>query len=223
VRRKPYSVVLFDEIEKAHPDIFGILLQVLDEGLLTDSLGRKVDFKNTIIIMTSNIGARDIKQIGSFGFSQDERNDAYSSMKNTVEDAMKKLFSPEFLNRLDEAIVFRSLEKSDILQIIDIELKDLHTNLKDQNMVLILDDTARNFIADKGFDPKFGARPLRRAIQHYVEDPLAEEILRGSFKDKSRIVCKHFENTEHLVFLEEEPVKESPEEKKEESENHIND
>lgn len=223
VRRKPYSVVLFDEIEKAHPDIFGILLQVLDEGLLTDSLGRKVDFKNTIIIMTSNIGARDIKQIGSFGFSQDERKDAYSSMKNTVEDAMKKLFSPEFLNRLDEAIVFRSLEKSDILQIIDIELKDLHTNLKDQNMVLILDDTARNFIADKGFDPKFGARPLRRAIQHYVEDPLAEEILRGSFKDKSRIVCKHFENTEHLVFLEEEPVKESSEEKKEESENHLND
>lgn len=223
VRRKPYSVVLFDEIEKAHPDIFGILLQVLDEGLLTDSLGRKVDFKNTIIIMTSNIGARDIKQIGSFGFSQDERKDAYSSMKNTVEDAMKKLFSPEFLNRLDEAIVFRSLEKSDILQIIDIELKDLHTNLKDQNMVLILDDTARNFIADKGFDPKFGARPLRRAIQHYVEDPLAEEILRGSFKDKSRIVCKHFENTEHLVFLEEEPVKKSSEEKKEESENHLND
>jgi len=219
VRRKPYSVVLFDEIEKAHPDIFGILLQVLDEGVLTDSLGRKVDFKNTIIIMTSNIGARDIKQISSFGFSQDERNDAYSSMKNTVEDAMKKLFSPEFLNRLDEAIVFRSLEKSDILQIIDIELKDLHTNLKDQNMVLFLDETARNFIADKGFDPKFGARPLRRAIQHYVEDPLAEEILRGSFKDKSRIVCKHFENTEHIVFIEEDVLTETSE-AKEESENH---
>lgn len=218
VRRKPYSVVLFDEIEKAHPDIFGILLQVLDEGVLTDSLGRKVDFKNTIIIMTSNIGARDIKQISSFGFSQDERKDAYSSMKNTVEDAMKKLFSPEFLNRLDEAIVFRSLEKEDILKIIDIELKDLHTNLKDQNMILLLDDTARNFIADKGFDPKFGARPLRRAIQHYVEDPLAEEILRGSFKEKSRIVCKHFENTDHLVFVEDDTISEASE-TPEESEN----
>ncbi|MDP3148358.1 MAG: ATP-dependent Clp protease ATP-binding subunit, partial [Ignavibacteria bacterium] len=176
VRRKPYSVVLFDEIEKAHPDIFSILLQVLDEGLLTDSLGRKVDFKNTIIIMTSNIGARDIKSIGAFGFSQlSGVENQYSNMKNTVEDAMKKLFNPEFLNRLDETIVFRSLEREDILKIIDIEIKDLLNNIHDNKMEIVLETSAKEFIAEKGFDQKFGARPLRRAIQQYIEDPLAEE------------------------------------------------
>ncbi|MHC1738891.1 MAG: ATP-dependent Clp protease ATP-binding subunit [Ignavibacteriaceae bacterium] len=204
VRRKPYSVVLFDEIEKAHPDIFGILLQVLDEGVLTDSIGRKVDFKNTIIIMTSNVGAKDIKQIGSLGFTLDEKLDGYASMKNTVEDALKKLFNPEFLNRIDESIVFRGLDKEDIIKIIDIELRDLTNNLKDQNMRLVLEDSARNFLADKGFDPKFGARPLRRAIQQYIEDPLAEEILRGTFKEKQVVIAKHFPGTEQLVFIEEE-------------------
>ncbi|MBI2419327.1 MAG: ATP-dependent Clp protease ATP-binding subunit, partial [Ignavibacteriales bacterium] len=204
VRRKPYSVVLFDEIEKAHPDIFGILLQVLDEGVLTDSLGRKVDFKNTIIIMTSNIGARDIKSISSFGFNQNAEQDGYSSMKNTVEDAMKKLFSPEFLNRLDEAIVFRGLTKEDILQIIDIEIRDLMVNIKENKMTLVLDESARLFLASQGFDPKFGARPLRRALQTYVEDAIAEEILKGAFKEGARIVAKHFEGTEHLIFIEEE-------------------
>jgi ATP-dependent Clp protease ATP-binding subunit ClpC len=128
VRRRPYSVVLFDEIEKAHPDIFGILLQVLDDGILTDSLGRRVDFKNTIIIMTSNIGASDIKNIASYGFGAENEADRYTSLKNTVEEAMRKLFNPEFLNRIDEAIVFRNLEKEDILQIIDIELRDLMKN-----------------------------------------------------------------------------------------------
>ncbi|MBX2975764.1 MAG: ATP-dependent Clp protease ATP-binding subunit [Ignavibacteriaceae bacterium] len=218
VRRKPYSVVLFDEIEKAHPDIYSLLLQVLDEGVLTDSLGRKVDFKNTIIIMTSNVGARDIKEISSFGFSSDEKKDQYSSMKNTVEDAMKKLFSPEFLNRIDEAIVFRSLEKEDIIKIIDIEIKDLMKNLKENKMTMLLDDSAKNFVADKGFDHKFGARPLRRAIQQFIEDPLAEEILRGTFKDGAHIVAKHFDKTDHLVFIEEElnqTISDIPEEKTE--------
>ncbi|MBA4250280.1 MAG: Clp protease ClpC [Chlorobiaceae bacterium] len=205
VRRKPYSVVLFDEIEKAHPDIFGILLQVLDEGILTDSLGRKVDFRNTIIIMTSNVGARDIKQIGSFGFSQKTDNQ-YESMKNTVEDAMKKLFSPEFLNRLDETIVFRNLTKEDIIQIIDIEIRDLMTNIREHKMVLSLDESAKIFLANKGFDSKFGARPLRRALQQFVEDPLAEDILKGGFKEGNRIVAKHFEGTDHLVFFEEDLV-----------------
>lgn len=209
VRRKPYSVVLFDEIEKAHPDIYNILLQVLDEGILTDSLGRKVDFKNTIIIMTSNIGTRDIKTIGSYGFAQsDNAGDKYSSMKDTVEDAMKKLFSPEFLNRLDEAIVFRGLDKEDILKIIDIEVNELMKNVKENKMSLSLDATAKNFIADKGYDSKFGARPLRRALQQYVEDPLAEEILRGSFKEGSKILAKHFENADHLVFIEEDSEEE---------------
>ncbi|MCE1187826.1 MAG: ATP-dependent Clp protease ATP-binding subunit [Ignavibacteria bacterium] len=204
VRRKPYSVVLLDEIEKAHPDIFGILLQVLDEGILTDSLGRKVDFKNAIIIMTSNVGARDIKQISSYGFNQQGETDGYSSMKNTVEDAMKRLFSPEFINRLDESIVFRSLTKEDIVKIIDVEIKDLMKNMKENKMTLVLDDSAKDFIAEKGFDPKFGARPLRRALQQYVEDALAEEILRGSFKEGCRIVAKHFGTDDHLVFVEEE-------------------
>lgn len=207
VRRRPYSVVLFDEIEKAHPDIFSILLQVLDDGMLTDSFGRKVDFKNTIIIMTSNVGTRDLKNIGSFGFSTKEESDNYAHMKDTVEEAMKKLFNPEFLNRIDDTIVFRSLNKDDILKIIDIELKDLVQNIKDQRMIVLLDESAKNFLVEKGFDEKFGARPLRRAIQKFVEDPLAEEILRGSFKEGATIVAKHFENSEELVFIDETPEK----------------
>ncbi len=201
VRRRPYSVVLFDEIEKAHPDIFSILLQVLDDGMLTDSLGRKVDFKNTIIIMTSNIGARDIKNISSFGFGGEDAADRYSSLKNTVEEAMRKLFNPEFLNRVDETIVFRNLEREDILQIIDIEMQDLMKNIHDNKMELALDQTAKEFLVEKGFDQKFGARPLRRAIQKYVEDPIAEEILRGKFKEGSKIVSKHVENMEELIFV----------------------
>lgn len=203
VRRRPYSVVLFDEIEKAHPDIFSILLQVLDDGQLTDSLGRKVDFKNTIIIMTSNIGTKDIKNIGSYGFGGENETDRYSHLKSTVEDAMKKLFNPEFLNRLDETIVFRNLEREDILQIIDIELKDLYKNMHENKMELTLDQSAKNFLVDKGFDQKYGARPLKRAIQKYVEDPLAEEILRGSFKDGTKIIAKYFESTDHIVFIDE--------------------
>ncbi len=215
VRRRPYSVVLFDEIEKAHPDIFSILLQVLDDGVLTDSLGRKVDFKNTIIIMTSNIGTRDLKNIGSYGFGGESEADRYSHLKNTVEEAMKKLFNPEFLNRLDETIVFRNLDREDILQIIDIELKDLYKNMHDNKMELNLDQSAKNFLVDKGFDQKYGARPLKRAIQKYVEDPLAEEILRGSFKDGAKIIAKHFENTDHIVFIDEESQIDIPDKEKE--------
>ncbi len=203
VRRKPYSVVLFDEIEKAHPDIYSILLQVLDDGVLTDSLGRKVDFKNAIIIMTSNVGTKDIKNIGSFGFGGDESKGKYENLKNTVEEAMRRLFNPEFLNRVDETIVFRSLEKEDIKQIINIEIKDVLNNIKEHKMKLVLDESAKEFLVEKGFDPKFGARPLRRAIQRYVEDPLAEEILKGSFKEKSTIVVKHGSNPEELVFIDE--------------------
>ncbi len=200
VRRRPYSVVLFDEIEKAHPDIFSILLQVLDDGVLTDSFGRRVDFKNTIIIMTSNIGTRDIKNIGSFGFSGESLADKYSSLKSTVEDAMRKLFNPEFLNRIDETIVFRNLEREDILKIIDIESKELLKNIRENKMELEFEQSAKDFLVDKGFDQKFGARPLRRAIQKYVEDPLAEEILRGSFKDGTKILAKHPETAEELIF-----------------------
>jgi ATP-dependent Clp protease ATP-binding subunit ClpC len=217
VRRRPYSVVLFDEIEKAHPDIFSILLQVLDDGVLTDSLGRKVDFKNTIIIMTTNVGAREIKNIGSFGFGGEKVDDKYSSLKNTVEEAMRKLFNPEFLNRVDETIVFRNLEKEDILKIIDIELKEIYKNIHENKMLLALDASAKDFLAEKGFDAKYGARPLRRAIQKYVEDPLAEEILRGTFKDGSKILSKHFENMEELTFIEGDSVADSGQEEKEKS------
>ena len=204
VRRKPYSVVLFDEIEKAHPDIFSILLQVLDDGILTDSLGRKVDFRNTIIIMTSNIGTKDIRDISSFGFADDQKEkDRYEHLKDTIEDAMKKLFNPEFLNRIDDTIVFRKLTKSDIMEIIGIEVKGLYKNLEENKLDLIIDQTAKEFLVDKGYDQKFGARPLKRAIQKYIEDPLAEEILRGSFKEGTKIVAKHAENAEELVFYDE--------------------
>ncbi len=201
VRRKPYSVVLFDEIEKAHPDVFNILLQVLDDGTLTDSLGRKVDFKNTIIIMTSNVGTREIKSTGGYGFGSDSAEDQFTQLKNTVEDAMKKLFNPEFLNRIDEAIVFRSLNKDDIKQIIAIEIKDLVKNITDNKMSIELHKSAIEFLSDKGFDPKFGARPLKRAIQKYVEDPLAEELLLAHFKEGDKIVVKHKKNTEELYFI----------------------
>jgi len=203
VRRKPYSVVLFDEIEKAHPDIFSVLLQVLDDGVLTDSLGRKVDFKNTIIIMTSNVGTKDVKNIGSFGFGSDEEKDRHTTLKNTVEEAMKRLFNPEFLNRIDETIVFRSLNKNDIYKIIEIEIKDLLSNIKENKLSLTLDSSAKDFLVEKGYDEKFGARPLRRAIQKYVEDPIAEEILRGSFKEGTTILAKHVDNSEELVFIDE--------------------
>lgn len=217
VRRKPYSVVLFDEIEKAHPDVFNILLQVLDDGQLTDSLGRRVDFKNTIIIMTSNVGTKEIKTTGGFGFSGANESDQYSQLKNTVEDAMKRLFNPEFLNRIDEAIVFRSLDKDDIKKIITIEMKDLVKNLYESKMSIELHKTAIEFLSEKGFDPKFGARPLKRAIQKYLEDPLAEELLLNSFKERDKIVVKHKKNSEELFFIAaklEETEEQSSEEKK---------
>ncbi len=218
VRRKPYSVVLFDEIEKAHPDIFSILLQVLDDGLLTDSLGRKVDFRNTIIIMTSNVGTKDIRDVGSFGFGDEAKEmDKYSQLKDVVEEAMKKLFNPEFLNRIDDTIVFRKLTKEDIMKIIEIEIQGLYKNLEENKLDLLLDQTAKTFIVDKGFDEKFGARPLKRAIQKFVEDPLAEEILRGSFKEGTKIIAKHVEDAEELVFYDESLEKESPSEEPEKS------
>ena len=212
VRRKPYSVVLFDEIEKAHQDVFNLLLQVLDDGVLTDSLGRKVDFKNTIIIMTSNIGTKQIRDTGAFGFGGDDSLDKYENLKNTVEDAMKNLFNPEFLNRVDETIVFRNLDKEDIKKIIHIEMKELIENIRNNKMEIVLDDSATEFLADKGFDAKFGARPLKRAIQKYIEDPLAEELLLQNFKEKEKIIVKHKKNSKELYFIskpiEEDEIKE---------------
>jgi ATP-dependent Clp protease ATP-binding subunit ClpC len=179
VRRKPYCVVLLDEIEKAHPDVFNMMLQVLDDGYLTDSLGRKIDFKNTIIIMTSNVGARQLKDFGQgVGFGTAAKvAQADDNSKSIIENALKKTFAPEFLNRIDDVIVFNALEKEDINLIIEIELQKLYARIKDLGYVLNLSDRAKAFIADKGFDRQFGARPLKRAIQKYVEDALAEEII----------------------------------------------
>ncbi|HRA73168.1 MAG TPA: ATP-dependent Clp protease ATP-binding subunit, partial [Flavobacterium sp.] len=179
VRRKPYCVVLLDEIEKAHPDVFNMMLQVLDDGYLTDSLGRKIDFKNTIIIMTSNVGARQLKDFGQgVGFGTAAKvAQADDNSKSIIENALKKTFAPEFLNRIDDVIVFNALEKEDINLIIEIELKKLYARIKDLGYQLVLSDRAKAFIADKGFDRQFGARPLKRAIQKYVEDALAEEII----------------------------------------------
>jgi len=201
VRRKPYSVVLLDEIEKAHPDVFNILLQVLDDGLLTDSLGRRVDFKNTILIMTSNIGSRDIKSAGSFGFGGGDSKDRYKAMKGNIEDALKRVFNPEFLNRVDETIVFHNLERDDILKIIDIAARDLIARMGTMGITIELTKAAKEFLADKGYDPAFGARPLRRAVQKYVEDPLAEEILKGNFAQGSKVKVKFSKKAEELKFL----------------------
>jgi len=179
VRRKPYSVILLDEIEKAHPDIYNILLQVLDDGQLTDGLGRKVDFKNTLIIMTSNIGARQLKDFGAgVGFATSSRvQNEDEANKAVIEKALKRTFSPEFLNRIDDVVIFNSLSKENIFEIIDILMKGVMKRLSNLGFNLELTEDAKSFLADKGYDVQFGARPLHRAIQKYLEDPLAEEIL----------------------------------------------
>jgi len=201
VRRKPYSIVLLDEIEKAHPDVFNILLQVLDDGILTDSLGRKVDFKNTIIILTSNIGTREIKLGGGLGFGADEPKDKYSSMKSTIEGAVKKVFSPEFLNRVDELIVFHRLSKEHIAQIILLQVKELTKRMTHLNVTLELTEPALNFLLSEGYNEEFGARPLRRMIQKHIEDPLAEEILNKNINDNSKVQVVFDEASESLKFI----------------------
>jgi ATP-dependent Clp protease ATP-binding subunit ClpC len=212
VRRKPYCVVLLDEIEKAHPDVFNMMLQVLDDGYLTDSLGRKIDFKNTIIIMTSNVGARQLKDFGQgVGFGTAARvANADDNSKSVIENALKKTFAPEFLNRIDDVIVFNALEKEDINVIIEIELQKLYARIKNLGYTLLLSDNAKSFIADKGFDKQFGARPLKRAIQKYVEDALAEEIITSKISAGDEIFMDIVEGAEELnvsIQKTEEPTK----------------
>jgi ATP-dependent Clp protease ATP-binding subunit ClpC len=202
VRRKPYSVILLDEIEKAHPDIYNILLQVLDEGMLTDGLGRKVDFKNTLIIMTSNIGARQLKDFGDgVGFATSSRvENQEENNKAVIEKALKRTFSPEFLNRIDDVVIFNSLTKEDIFEIIDILMKSVVKRLGDLGYGLELSADAKTFIADKGYDSQFGARPLHRAIQKYLEDPLAEEILNMNVKSGDILIAELDETKEKVKF-----------------------
>ncbi|HET6512757.1 MAG TPA: ATP-dependent Clp protease ATP-binding subunit [Candidatus Kapabacteria bacterium] len=201
VRRKPYSVILLDEIEKAHPDVFNILLQVLDDGQLTDSLGRRVDFKNTIIIMTSNAGTKDIKKQAKIGFGESSSTATeHDKMKEQVDESLKRLFNPEFLNRIDDTIVFRHLEKDDIKSIINISFKKLLKRVEQMGVQVHLSDSALDFLAEKGFDKIYGARPLRRALQKYVEDPIAEEILKGSVKEGTRVKVDLAANKAELIF-----------------------
>ncbi|OMP30955.1 ATP-dependent Clp protease ATP-binding subunit [Mangrovimonas sp. DI 80] len=202
VRRKPYAVILLDEIEKAHPDVFNMLLQVLDDGYLTDSLGRKIDFRNSIIIMTSNIGARKLKDFGQgVGFGTAAREaQAHDNSKSIIENALKKAFAPEFLNRIDDVIVFNALEKSDIDKIIDIELAKLVERIKGLGYELKLSDKAKDYIADKGFDKQYGARPLKRAIQKYIEDALAEEIINAQLQEGDTIFMDLDSKTEELTI-----------------------
>jgi ATP-dependent Clp protease ATP-binding subunit ClpC len=193
VRRKPYSVVLLDEIEKAHPDVFNILLQVLDDGILTDGLGRRVDFRNTIIIMTSNIGVRDLKDFGAgIGFANRAKTEGLDEvMKSTIQSALKKAFSPEFLNRLDDVVVFNSLSKEHIFKIIDISLGKLFKRITDLGYKIELTEKAKDFLAEKGYDQQYGARPLNRAIQKYLEDAIAEEILKGDLSEGDVITADY--------------------------------
>ncbi|MFT6136937.1 MAG: ATP-dependent Clp protease ATP-binding subunit ClpC [Salibacteraceae bacterium] len=209
VRRRPYSVILLDEIEKAHPDVYNLLLQVLDDGQVTDSLGRKISFKNTIIIMTSNIGARQLKDFGEgVGFStaaKKENKDNYAS--GVIKSALKKAFAPEFLNRIDDIMIFNSLTKEHIHEIIDIELEGLYSRTREMGFTVEISEPAKSFIADKGYDPEYGARPLARAIQKYVEDPLAEEIIQSRLMDGDMISIKLDEKKENIKIDIIKPIK----------------
>ena len=212
VRRKPYSVILLDEIEKAHPDIYNILLQVLDDGILTDGLGRKIDFKNTMIIMTSNIGARQLKDFGAgVGFNTQSRiQNAEENSKAVIEKALKRTFSPEFLNRVDDVVIFNQLTEENIFSIIDILMKGVTKRLDNLGLKLELSEEAKKFISDKGYDSQFGARPLHRAIQKYLEDPLAEEILNMNVKNGDVLIASLDKENEKVIFQ----VKETPAPKK---------
>jgi len=187
VRRKPYSVVLFDEVEKAHPDVINMLLQILEEGKLTDSVGLVVDFRNTIVLLTSNVGAETIRKQTTIGFTAASEEASYDRMKEKILDEAKKSFRPEFLNRLDDVIVFRALNRPDLIQILDLEVKKVMERLRGRNIQLQLEDKAKDFLVEKGYDPIYGARPMRRAVERYLEDPLAEEILKGHLHDNDPI------------------------------------
>jgi ATP-dependent Clp protease ATP-binding subunit ClpC len=199
VRRKPFSVVLFDEIEKAHPDVFNTLLQILEDGRLTDAQGRTVDFKNTVIIMTSNLGTRDIRKT-TIGFGTEDARDTYDKMREKVQDELKKHFRPEFLNRIDDTIVFHELTLEEVKEIVDLMLVRVKDQLESQGLDLILTDDAKGFLGTKGYDPELGARPLRRSIQRLLEDPLSENMLLGEFRAGSTILVGLDEDSEELTF-----------------------
>ena len=203
VRRRPYSVVLFDEVEKAHPDVMHILLQILEEGQLTDSLGVKVSFRNTIVVMTSNVGARDLQRPVNMGFAKPGTADGlheYERMRDRLQEEAKRFFKPEFLNRVDETVVFRQLDREDIALIVDLEVDKIRERLADRDIRLKLDDSARRFLVEKGFLPEYGARHLRRTVERYIEDPLAAELLKGKLDGAATITIEHREDAPDLDF-----------------------
>ena len=199
VRRRPFSVVLFDEIEKAHADVFNLLLQILEDGRLTDSHGKSVDFKNVVIIMTSNLGTKELRK-KSVGFHTDSGDVNYEQMRNKLFDELKRHFRPEFLNRIDEIIVFRELTFDEIKMIIDLLMERIQTQLRAQRLELVLADSAKSYLARVGYDPDLGARPLRRAIQRHVEDPLSEKVLLGEFNAGTTVLVSLDEETDELVL-----------------------
>jgi len=212
VRRKPYSVVLLDEIEKAHPDVFNLLLQALDDGMMTDSMGRKIDFKNTIVIMTSNIGSRQLQDFGQgVGFATQAKTTASDEhARGVIEKALKKAFAPEFLNRIDDVVLFGQLKEEDIYKIIDIELRHVLKRIKEIGFDVQLSEEAKRFLADKGYDPAYGARPLKRAIQKYLEDQLAEQLIGSDATQGDVIIVAHASEAEELTIT----VKKAKTEKK---------
>ncbi len=210
IRRRPYAVVLLDEIEKAHPDVFNMLLQIMEEGQLTDSFGRHVDFRNVVLIMTSNIGAELIKSKGGFGFARPQEEADYQKMKQTLQSEIERFFRPEFINRLDDIIVFRPLTRENLVNIVEYELKKVFKRLAERDMTLDLDDKAKEFLIEKGYNPDFGARPLRRAIEQFVEDPLSEAILRDEFRSGQKIRVTHNEGDDRLTFTAVEGEKTQP-------------
>jgi ATP-dependent Clp protease ATP-binding subunit ClpC len=208
VRRRPYSVVLFDEIEKAHPDVMHLLLQILEEGKITDSLGRKIDFRNTIIIMTSNVGAELIKRQTTMGFGAQLSSQNYEQMRDKILEESKRVFKPEFLNRLDDLIVFHTLERPDLVKIVDLEVAKVVERVRSKDIRINLDPSAVEFLIDKGYDPTYGARPMRRAVERYLEDPFAEELLRSNIKPGDTVEV-HAEG-ERLAFRAVQPERNEP-------------
>jgi ATP-dependent Clp protease ATP-binding subunit ClpC len=208
VRRRPYSVVLFDEIEKAHPDVMHLMLQILEDGKITDSLGREIDFRNTIIILTSNVGADLLKKQTALGFGAKTAEEGdYDSMKDKIVEESERVFKPEFLNRLDDKIVFHTLSRENLIDIVRLEIDKVEERLGDKNITITLEVEAKDFLIERGYDPRYGARPMRRAVERYLEDPMAEELLRSNVKEGDHVVVSVDEGQEKLSFR----VKESGE------------
>ena len=204
IRRRPYSVVLLDEIEKAHPDVFNLLLQVLEDGRLTDSFGRKIDFRNTVLIMTSNLGAEQLKKQGSIGFSPATEEATFEKMRIQLMDEVKRAFKPEFLNRIDEVVVFHPLNQADLVKIVELEIAMVQNRLREQGVLIEVDADAKQLLVEKGFDPVYGARPLKRVIQRLLEDPLAEAVIARRVKSGS--IVRAFRKGDSLDFDEREPA-----------------